>query len=258
VTNSVDLSAALSSALSASQHLTSQAKSLSDAVLVAGGGGKLGGEVVRRLVASVSLGRYRHVALMATEDFHAAMAGVKVLPVTPVVADWLPLKPKEAKDRIQTAVVMFEPPRMFYARERTIWTPHPSELPALAKWLHASGISHLVVVLPHQPGLLPAALQQGLASLDEQVVTTLGFERVIFMRMAQTDIAAKPANFAERVANWMLGIGKYMIPANQAPLRVTQIANLVEQVLQTAPAGNFVIPPSGELPKAWGLDELVD
>jgi hypothetical protein len=254
VANSVDIS----TAIAASQHLAPRAKNQVGAVLVAGGGGKLGGEVVRRLVAAVSLGRYRHVALMATEDFHAAMVGVKVLPVTPVVADWLPLKPKEPKDRIQTAVVMFEPPRMFYARERTIWTPHPSELPALAKWLHASGIRHLVVVLPHQPGMLPAALQQGLASLDEQVVTTLGFERVIFMRMAQTDMAAKPANFAERVANWMLGIGKYMIPANQTPLRTAQIANLVEQVLQTAPAGNFVIPPSGELPKAWGLGELVD
>jgi hypothetical protein len=254
LTNSIDIT----TAISASQHLKTIAKPQLGTVLVAGGGGKLGGEVVRRLVAAVSLGRYRHVALMATEDFHAAMVGVKVLPVTPVVADWLPLKPKEPKDRIQTAVVMFEPPRMFYARERTIWTPHPSELPALAKWLHASGIRHLVVVLPHQPGMLPAALQQGLASLDEQVVTTLGFERVIFMRMAQTDMAAKPANFAVRVANWMLGIGKYMIPANQAPLRVTQIAKLVEQVLQTAPAGNFVIPPSGELPKDWGLGELVD
>ena len=225
-------------------------------MLVAGGGGKLGGEVVRRLVAAVSLGRYRHVALMATEDFHVAMVGVQVLPVTLSVADWPPLQHKDPKNQIQTAVVMFEPPRMFYARERTIWTPHPSELPVLAKWLHASGIRHLVVVLPHQPGMLPAALQQGLASLDEQMVTTLGFERVIFMRMAQTDMAAKPANFAERVANWMLGIGKYMIPANQTPLRITQIAKLVEQVLQTAPAGNFVIPPSGELPKAWGLDDF--
>jgi hypothetical protein len=252
--NSLDVT----TAISASQHLKPIAKPQFGAVLVAGGGGKLGGEVVRRLVASVSLRRYRHVALMATEDFHAAMAGVKVLPVTPVVADWLPLKPKDPKNRIQTAVVMFEPPRMFYARERTIWTPHPSELPALAKWLHASGIRHLVVVLPHQPGMLPAALQQGLASLDEQMVTTLGFERVIFMRMAQTDIAVKTGNYLQRVANWMLGVGKYMLPANQAPLRVTQIAKLVEQVLQTAPAGHFVIPPSGELPKAWGLGESVD
>lgn len=248
----------LTTAISAIQHLKRIAKPQLGAVLVAGGGGKLGGEVARRLVAAVSLGRYRHVALMATEHFHAAMAGVKVLPVTPVVADWLPLKSKDAQDSIQTAVVMFEPPRMFYARERTIWTPHPSELSALAKWLHASGIRHLVVVLPHQPGMLPAALQQGLASLDEQEVTTLGFERVIFMRMAQTDMAVKTGNVLERVANWMLGIGKYMIPANQTPLRVTQIAKLVEQVLQTAPAGNFVIPPSGELPKAWGAAELVD
>jgi hypothetical protein len=256
--NSLDIN----TAIAASQHLKAHAKRQVGAVLVAGGGGKLGGEVVRRLVAAVSLGRYRHVALMATEDFHAAMAGVQVLPVTfpdsTSVADWPPLQPKEPKSQIQTAVVMFEPPRMFYARERTIWTPHPSELPALAKWLYASGIRHLVVVLPHQPGMLPAALQQGLANLDEQVVTTLGFERVIFMRMAQTDIAANPVNFAERVANWMLGIGKYMIPANQTPLRITQIAKLVEQVLQTAPAGNFVIPPSGELPKAWGLGELLD
>jgi hypothetical protein len=256
--HSFDTSNNISATLAASQHLTPKVKRQVGAVLVAGGGGKLGGEVVRRLVASVSLGRYRHVTLMATEDFHAAMVGVKVLPVTPVVADWLSLKPKEAKDSIQTAVIMFEPPRMFYARERTIWTPHPSELPALAKWLHASGIRDLVVVLPHQPGMLPAALQQGLASLDEQVVTTLGFERVIFMRMAQTDIAAKTGNVLERVANWMLGVGKYMLPANQAPLRVTQIAKLVEQVLQTAPAGNFVIPPSGELPKAWGLAKLVN
>jgi hypothetical protein len=249
--NSLDVN----TAISASQHLKPKAKLQLGAVLVAGGGGKLGGEVVRRLVAAVSLGRYRHVALMATEDFHAAMSGVQVLPVSEHVANWPIWLPKDPKDRIQTAVVMFEPPRMFYARERTIWTPHPSELPALAKWLHASGIRHLVVVLPHQPGMLPAALQQGLASLDEQMVTTLGFERDIFMRMAQTDIAAKPANFAERVANWMLGIGKYMIPANQTPLRITQIAKLVEQVLQTAPAGNFVIPPSGELPKAWGLGD---
>jgi hypothetical protein len=248
----------ITTALAASQHLVPKPTRQVGAVLVAGGGGKLGGEVVRRLVAAVSLGRYRHVALMATEHFHAAMAGVQVLPVSATVATWPLWQPKDPKDRIQTAVVMFEPPRMFYARERTIWTPHPSELPALAKWLNASGIRHLVVVLPHQPGMLPAALQQGLASLDEQVVTTLGFERVIFMRMAQTDIAAKPANFAERVAHWMLGIGKYMIPANQTPLRTAQIAKLVEQVLQTAPAGNFVIPPSGELPKAWGLGELAD
>jgi hypothetical protein len=256
--HSFDTSNNLSAALAASQHLTPKVKRQVGAVLVAGGGGKLGGEVVRRLVASVSLGRYRHVALMATEDFHAAMAGVQVLPVSATVENWPPLQPKEPKNQIQTAVVMFEPPRMFYARERTIWTPHPSELPALAKWLHASGIRHLVVVLPHQPGMLPAALQQGLASLDEQMVTTLGFERVIFMRMAQTDIAVKTGNHLERLANWMLGIGKYMIPANQTPLRTAQIAKLVEQVLQIAPAGNFVIPPSGELPKAWGLGELVD
>lgn len=174
-------------------------------MLVAGGGGKLGGEVVRRLTASVSMGRYHHMTLLATENFHATMAGVKVLPVSATVANWPLIR---LQDHIQTAVVMFEPPRMYYARERTIWTPHPSELPALAKWLHASGVRHLVVVLPHQPGMLPAALQQGLANIDEQVVTTLGFERVIFMCMAQTDAAVEPGHFFERVANWMLGVGK--------------------------------------------------
>jgi hypothetical protein len=239
--------------IAATQHLAVKKQPPTSAVLVAGGGGKLGGEVVRRLTASVSLGRYRQLALLATEDFHATMAGVQVHSVSGAVVNW-PYLPPQA--RIQTAVVMFEPPRMYYARERTIWTPHPSELPALAKWLHASGIRHLVVVLPHQPGMLPAALQQGLANIHEHEVTTLGFERVIFMRMAQTDIAAKTGNYLERVANWMLGVGKYMLPANQAPLRITQIAKLVEQVLQTAPAGNFVIPPSGELPKAWGLGDF--
>lgn len=239
----------VNTALSASQHLKTKARPHLGALLVAGGGGKLGGEVVRRLTASVSLGRYRQMILLATEDFHATMAGVAVHAVTGGVANW-PLLPSQ--DHAQTAIVMFEPPRMFYERERTIWTPHPGELPDLAKWLHASGVRHLVVVLPHQPGMLPEALQQGLANLDEQKVTSLGFERVVIMRMAQTDLAVKPAHFFERVANWILGVGKYMLPANQNPLRATEIAKLVEQVLQTAPAGHFVIPPSGELPKQWG------
>jgi hypothetical protein len=242
-------------AISATQRLAVKKKPPASAVLIAGGGGKLGGEVVRRLTASVSMGRFRHLALLATEDFHATMAGVQVHSVSGTVANWphLPLQ-----DHIKTAVVMFEPPRMYYARERTIWTPHPSELPALAKWLYASGVRHLVVVLPHQPGMLPEALQQGLANLDEHMVTTLGFERLIFMRMAQTDVVVKSRHFLERIANWMLGVGKYMLPANQNPLRVTQIAKLVEQVLQTAPSGSFVVPSSGELPKAWALGELVD
>lgn len=247
--NSLDIN----TAIAASQHLKAHAKRQVGAVLVAGGGGKLGGEVVRRLTAAVSMGRYRHMTLLATENFHATMAGVQVLPVSATVANWPLIR---LQDHIQTAVIMFEPPRMYYARERTIWTPHPSELPALAKWLHASSVRHLVVVLPHQPGMLPAALQQGLANLDEQVVTTLGFERVIFMRMAQTDITVTTGNFLERIANWMLGVGKYMLPANQTPLRVSEIAKLVEQILQTAPIGNFIVPPSGELPKAWGLGEL--
>ena len=248
----------LTTAIAASQHLLPKGKRQLSAVLVAGGGGKLGGEVVRQLVAAVSMGHYSHVALMATKQFHAAMAGVHVLPVSSTVTGWQPLKFENTSNQIQTAVVMFEPPRMFYARERTIWTPHPSELPDLANWMRASGIRHLVVVLPHQPGLLPAALQHGLANLDEQLVTTLGFERVIFMRMAQTDVAVKTGNFGERIANWMLGIGNYMLPANQAPLRITQIAKLVEQVLRIAPAGNFVIPPSGVLPKSWDLGESVE
>jgi hypothetical protein len=247
--NSIDIT----TAISASQHLKAKAKLQVSAVLVAGGGGKLGGEVVRRLTASVSMGRFGHLALLATEDFHATMTGVQVHSVSGTVADWPYLLPQ---NHIQTAVVMFEPPRMYYARERTIWTPHPAELPTLAKWLHASGVRHLVVVLPHQLGMLPSSLQQGLANIDEQMVTTLGFERVIFMRMAQTDMAVKSGHFFKRVANWMLGVGKYMLPANQTPLRVTQIAKLVEQVLQTAPSGNFVVPPSGELPKAWGVENL--
>lgn len=245
----------VNAALAASQHLKTAAKTDKGAVLVAGGGGKLGAEVVRRLTASVSLGRYSHVTLLVTANFHSTMVGVRAQTVSEDIAHWS--KPL-SHEHIETAVVMFEPPRMYYQRERTIWTPHPDDLPALAQWLHGSGVQHLVVVLPHQPGMLPDALQQGLANVDEQRVTSLGFKRVVFMRMAQTDRVLKANNFFEWVASWILGIGKYMLPANQNPLRISQIADLVEQVLQKAPLGHFVVTSSGELPKSWALSEPSD
>lgn len=239
-------------AIAASQHLKTAIKRDIGAVLVAGGGGKLGGEVVRRLTASVSLGRYKHLTLLVTANFHASMAGVRGYAVTEDIMHWPLFVPQE---QMQTAVVMFEPPRMYYHRERSIWTPHPDDLPALAKWLYANGVQHLVIVMPHQPGTLPDALQQGLANLDEQLVTSLGFKRVVFMRMAQTDRVLKANNFFQRVANGVLGVSKYMLPSNQNPLRVSQIAQLVEEVLQKAPSGHFVVSASGELPKAWAMAE---
>jgi hypothetical protein len=117
--------------------------------------------------------------VLAREAFTDGLRSVNtvVLPGTDVAA-WPPV-PAEA------GVVMFDPPRLFYDRERALWTPQPQELVAVARWMRAGGVRTLAVVLPHAQGRLPEALKRGLAGLDEQAVAALGFERVIFVRSAQ-------------------------------------------------------------------------
>ena len=121
-----------------------------------------------------------------------------------------------------TALVLFDPPRLFYDRERALWTPEPAQLLALARWLRACGVRTLAIVLPHAHGRLPEALKRGLASLDEQAVAALGFERLLVVRSAQKPAAQRHANPAERLAHWMLSISRFMVPPSEQPVRAVQ------------------------------------
>ena len=91
------------------------------------------------------------------------------------------------------AVVMFDPPRMFYGRERALWTPAPHQLAGLGAWIKRCGVHTMAVVLPHAQGTLPEALKRGLANLDEHALAALNLERLLIVRTAQKPVIGRQA-----------------------------------------------------------------
>ena len=85
-------------------------------------------------------------------------------------------------------------PRLFYDRERALWTPGPGQLLPLAEWMHRSGVRTLVVVTPHAPGRLPEAIKRGLAS--EQTIARAVAVMSMLNRVAGEVMAASQAVFA--------------------------------------------------------------
>lgn len=217
-------------------------------LLIAGATGVLGNEVLRRLVGS---GRYAGAQVLARESITAGMRGVQARVVAAAEpGDW----PPAAAD---VAVVMFDPPRLFYDRERALWTPAPEQLPALARWLRASGVRTLAVVLPHAPGRLPESLKRGLASLDEQAVAAAGFDRLLILRSAQKPAALRHRNAPTRLAHWMLSVTNYMVPQREQPVRALKVAELLALALRLAPAGIHVAAPDVVWEAAQGNAEAV-
>lgn len=204
-------------------------------LLVAGATGVMGAEVLRRLAGS---GRFRHTGVMAREPITTGLSGVSILlAADKPLEDWL------ANASAQVAVVMFEPPRLYYDRERALWTPVPDQLPALARWFRRCGVQTLVVVMPHIQGRLPEALRRGLATLDEHDVAAAGFERVLFVRSAQKGQAPKPAGLLSKTAAWMLSTLSYMVPATEQPVRPSKIAEFIDAALPVLPKGTDVASP---------------
>jgi hypothetical protein len=203
-------------------------------LLIAGATGVLGNEVLRRLVGS---GHFEVARVLAREPITEGLRAVRTTVVpSDVPADWPPVP-------ADVAVVLFDPPRMFYQRERALWTPAPAQLPELARWLRSCGVRTLAIVLPHAPGRLPEALKRGLASLDEQAVAALGFERLLILRSAQKPGAVPHANAFSALAHWMLSIFKYMVPSSEQPVRAAKVAELLAVALQLAPPGIHVAAP---------------
>jgi hypothetical protein len=203
-------------------------------LLIAGATGALGNEVLRRLVGT---SRFAHTQVLAREPIMAGLRGVEAVIVPAgTIEDW----PLTAAD---VAVVLFDPPRLFYDRERALWTPTPEQLVPLARWLHASGTRTLAVVLPHAPGRLPEALKRGLANLDEHALAGIGFERLLILRSARQAEAVTHESVPARLAHWMLGIFKYMIPSSEQPVRAAKVAELLEVSLRLAPGGIHVAAP---------------
>ncbi len=212
-------------------------------LLFAGATGALGAAVLRRLVG-VQL--FAHTRVLAREPMQQGMRQISLHQVSGDVAQW-PSAP-----RSDVAIVMFEPPRMFYERERALWTPLPEQLPELAAWLHAGGANTLAIVLPHAQGSLPESLKRGMASLDEQAVASIGFERLLILRSAEKPVDLKHSNALEKLAHWMLSIFKFMVPTHEQPVRATKIAEILDALLQAAPHGTHVIAPQ----EMWAMSQL--
>lgn len=219
------------------------------AVLLAGATGALGNEMLRRLAGS---GGFGPILVLAREPIIDGLRGVSCVVVAPEIdASW----PQPAA---LTGVVLFDPPRLFYDRERALWTPRPDQFRAVAGWMRGCGVRTLVVVLPHAQGRLPEALKRGLASLDEQAVAALGFERVLFVRSAQKPQAAVLKGFLNRAGHWMLASVRFMVPSSEQPVRAAKVAELVTAALQLAPPGIHVAAPELVWQAAQGnLRELV-
>jgi hypothetical protein len=203
-------------------------------LVIAGATGALGNEVMRLLVGSQA---FDATHVLACEPITTGLRSVQAW-VAPSadLCDW----PLLAAD---TAVVLFDPPRLFYQRERALWTPAPEQLPALARWLRAGGVTTLAVVMPYSQMRLPQALKQGLANLDEQAIAALGFERLLIVRSAQKPRERTGTNPLAAVAHWMLSISKYMVPSAEQPVRAQRVAQFVAHALQLAPPGIHVAAP---------------
>jgi len=203
-------------------------------LLIAGATGALGAELLRRLAGSH---RHAHTRVLAREPMRDGLRGVETClsPAGPI--DEWPVT------SAHTAIVAFDPPRLYHDRERALWVPEPADLPALARWLRACGVQTLAIVQPHDQGKLPEALKRGLASLDEQAVVACGFERVILVRSARKPVNATFANPLERLAAWMLSVVRFMVPTSEQPVRASKVAELVDLALRIAPPGVHVAAP---------------
>ena len=209
-------------------------------VVVAGATGALGSEVLRRLAGH---GHYAHTEVLAKEPIKAGLPSVGMVLVggglvIGEIENW-PTLPLAA----QVAVVMFEPPRLYYDRERALWTPGPEQLLPLAQWLRRCGVHTLAVVIPHAQGRLPDALKRGLANLDEHAVAALGFERMLLVRSAQKITPPAQAGFLNKTAAWMLSALSYMIPQTEQAVRPTRLAAFIEAALRVLPPGTHVASP---------------
>ena len=83
---------------------------------------------------------------------------------------------------VAAAIIVFERQRQINGRDDAFVQPAPEDLLPLARTLHTRGVKRQLVVVPHPPALLPQALSQGLARLDEAAVAALGFEHLVSRR----------------------------------------------------------------------------
>lgn len=219
--------------------------------VLAGAGGALGAAVLEQALA---LGGFAAVRVLAQAPVAAAMRGFQALTPAQLVA---------AQPPPDTGFIVFDRERDANGREAAFLKPQPAQLLSLGRMLHAAGVQHLVVVLPHAPALLPHALREGLATLDEQGLATLGFEQLVLVRPAQAGSTAATERGLKRLAQLLLSQLHWMVPQQQQAVRAVTVASFVARLahrLPAAPPGTRVAPPELLWRAAQGgdVDALID
>ncbi len=222
-------------ALAGAQRVPPRASTHARRVLVIGAHGRLGWAVIETLAAN---GRFERVGTLAHHNVHTAFRAL-----VPMADDDAQI----TRFAADTAVIAFDRPQPSQAKQASFVQPQPKDLPLLARRLHALGIMSLVVVMPHAPTLMSAALQQGLASLNEADVASIGFAQLAFMRMAQDGASGDGDGVSapQRLANWMLSQLHWLVPRTEQPVRLTTVAKVACALalhLPTAPRATRVLP----------------
>lgn len=220
--------------------------------VVVGAGGALGSAVLEQLL---SLGGFARVRALTTGPVAAAMRGFEACTLARLAEGAAP----------ETGFIVFDRERHANGREAAFLRPEPVQLVPLARALQSAGVRRLIVVLPHAPALLPLALQQGLASLDEQALASLHFEHLVLVRPAQSHERTASHRGLRRLAQLLLAQLHWMVPEQQQPLRAAKVAAFVAEVARRLPqaaGGTRVAPPAliwqaaqsadtGALVQAW-------
>ena len=217
-------------------------------LLVVGGGGALGSAVLEQALVA---GRFARVLALVDEPLVSSLRGL-----VPVARDELEAA---VNLKVDTAIIVFERQRHSNGRDAAFTQPLPERLAELAQTLKARRVGALIVLVPHAPALMPLALAHGLATLDEAEVAALGFEQLVFVRAAQTLLAARTRPGLRRFAQWWLSQLRFMVPSQQQALRSTVLAGAVVQLarlLPAAPAGTRVLGPQTLWPMTLEIDQL--
>jgi len=216
-------------------------------VLLIGAGGALGSAV---LAEALVAGRFARVAALVAAPLASTVRGL-----VPITAAELHAGQGPAAD---VAILVFDRERRSNGRDDAFAMPGPDELLPLARTLHARGTRGLVLLMPHAPALLPQALAQGLATLDEATLAGLGFEHLVILRAARPDAAPSATRVLERVAQMWLQQLRWMVPTRQQPLRPAALARCVAELamaLPGLPAGTRVVAPETLWQWVQELDE---
>ncbi len=214
--------------------------------VVVGAGGPLGSAVLEQVLG---MGGFERVRALVSEPVRAAMRGFEAQTLDRLLAG--------TDAPADTGFIVFDRERHANGREVAFLRPQPQDLVPLARRLHEAGVRRLIVVLPHG-ALLPQALKQGLASLDEHAVAALGFEQVVIVRSAQApSAAAAEASLLQRLAHAVLAQLHWMVPQREQPVRAVKVAAFVAQLARRLPqaaSGTRVVP--SEL--VWHASQDVD